>query len=130
MLKYIKRYALADDITIDTLILKGFKLDEKNIAYNTSISLYNDIEVNVDIIINADGTLSFNDLDNVLVFDNRFNQPYTPFYENKLFHFLEFIIFRYNEFMDSLVEKGILVIQDNELENNPKRTLEKDKRTI
>ena len=129
MLKHIKRYELNKEVNIETLLKKGFELGEDGVAYSISYSLYNDIEVNVDIVINADGSLSFNDIDNVVVFDNRFEQPYRPFYENKLFHFLGFIIYRYNEFMDYLVTEGVLKHEElnKELDNNIiKKTLKKD----
>ncbi len=129
MLKHIKRYELTDGLTAEDLESKGFKKFErlssenKITYYNKNSCLYNDIEVFVDIIINDDGSLSFDDCENVLVMDDRFGQPYTPFYDNKLFHFLSYIIFRYNEFMDSLVEDGIL--KQKTLEEEMTRKLEK-----
>ena len=114
MLKTIKRYELSEDVTVEQLESLGFNkfnkdVDGQNVTYyNKCSQLYKDIELFVDIFINEDGTLSFDDCDNVLVIDDNFGQPYTPFYDNKQFQFLSVVIYRYNEFMDKLVEEGIL----------------------
>ena len=83
------------------------------------------------MVINEDGSLSFDDYYNVDVIDKNYNQYYSPFYESKKpFYFLDVVIYRYNEVMDDLVSKGILKLRiiDRDLEEDlpAKRMLKKD----
>ena len=85
--------------------------------------LYDSIEVHVDFDLT---TKQWDDFENVLVFDDDFGQPYTPFYsywngEIQEFPVLEAVVREYNRFMDSLVAKGILdsvYCQDNQTKEN------------
>lgn len=138
MLKTIKKYELADGITSDVLVNNGFTMFSKNqdgqevMYYNTWAPLHKDVEVFIDIIINPDGTLSFDDYENVLVIDDAYGQPYTPFYDNKPFQFLSIVIMKYNEVMDKLVTSGVLKEKEPTLEDGVmKKVLEKkDEKTI
>lgn len=65
-----------------------------------------DFEFSVGLCFNENRS-DWNDFDNVLVLDEDFGQPYTPFYnhykeEVSSFPCLEYCIEKYNEFMDSL----------------------------
>ena len=127
MLKSIKRYELNDGVTIKDLKDSGFLAAEPN-KLNYYSPLYNDIDLFVNISLSDDGMLFFDDETMVQVIDDNFGQYYTPFYNNKPFAFLNFVIYRYNEVMDVLVEKGILKIKviDETLEDLPqKRVLKK-----
>ena len=65
-----------------------------------------DFEFSIDICFKPDIS-DWNDFDNVLVLDEDFLQPYTPFYGNNYkkeisnHPCLEYCIEKYNEFMDS-----------------------------
>ena len=65
-----------------------------------------DFEFSIDICFEGDIS-DWNDFDNVLVLDEDFGQPYTPFYgknykkEISNHPCLEYCIEKYNEFMDS-----------------------------
>ena len=64
-----------------------------------------DFEFSIDICFKEDLS-DWNDFDNVLVLDDDFGQPYTPFYTNYKKEVsnhpcLEYCIEKYNEFMDS-----------------------------
>ena len=74
-------------------ITKFFCLPEYDFEFSISIYFKDDIG-------------DWNDFDNVLVLDDDFGQPYTPFYTNykkevSNFPCLEHCIEKYNEFMDS-----------------------------
>ena len=75
-------------------ISKFFELPEYNFEFSISIYFKDDIG-------------DWNDFDNVLVLDEDFLQPYTPFYgknykkEISNHPCLEYCIEKYNEFMDS-----------------------------
>ncbi len=129
MLKAIKRYDMSDVVDLKVLINSGFKAVEPSV-YCYHCVLYDDIELFVRFYIQDDGSLLFDDYSNVQVIDDNYGQYYTPFYESKKpFHFLNIIIFKYNEAMDSLVLQGVLkpkmIIGELE-ELPPKRTLKKD----
>lgn len=66
---------------------------------------YRDYEISFNLAFNDDPT-DFNDFDNVLILDEEFCQPYTPFYgymgnndEKEPFPFLAWVISEYNEWM-------------------------------
>ena len=127
MLKKIKHYEMADNLDVKKLEKLGFISAEDN-KYSKCINLYDDIEVFIRFNINEDGTLSFDDYDDVDVIDDNYMQYYTPFYESKKpFHFLDLIVFKYNEVMDNLVLNEILKPKEQEeyLEEPMKRTLKK-----
>ena len=101
----INRYKLKDGITIDNLKKIGFsEYDNEGNVLKQNFHLIDEIEV--DIIIPTD-LVKFDDFKNIDILDMDFCQPYTPFYEywNKEvtgFKFLEKVIKRYNEVMDSI----------------------------
>lgn len=105
---------MADNLDIKKLEKLGFiNVDDNN--YSKCINLYDDIEVFIRFNINEDGTLSFDDYDDVDVIDDNYMQYYTPFYESKKpFHFLDLIVFKYNEVMDNLVLNEILKPKEQE----------------
>lgn len=121
MNKKIKRYDL-NNITVEDLIKNEFKYCETGVINSIKTPRYfyikflcDEIELIIEIGINENGTLSFDDYENVLLIDDDFGQPYNPFYRDTEFPFLDKVINKYNEAMDDLVKKGILV--DKVLEN-------------
>lgn len=107
----IKRYKLKNDITKDELLSYGFKLGGSWINKDADIFISknfyfkkSDFEFSINIALDSN-TLDFDDFDNVLVIDEDFGQPYTPFYdyfdENVSdFKVLEYVINCYNTTMD------------------------------
>lgn len=118
MLDTIKRYELNDYIDLDSLKEYGFK--EGGFIYKDSKKVFlshmlkDDISIHMEIKVNEDGSLEFDDFDSIYVLDEEFLQPYMPFYQDKTFGFLKAVIHSYNCFMDTLVEAGIL--KEKELE--------------
>ena len=107
----INRYKLKDGISMDEILteLKERKLPQSEggafvhkdayiVFWHT---LVDDIEVNIAL---PENLTKWDDFDYVLVLDDSFGQPYTPFYEckDKPFLFLLNVIGHYNKFMDSL----------------------------
>lgn len=110
----IKRFKLKDNITKDDLIALGFKSGGTWIKKDAELFLSKychykklDFEYTIDIAFSSDIN-DWNDFDNVLVMDDDFGQPYTPFYYDNYgkditdFPALEHVISSYNEFMSSL----------------------------
>ena len=113
MREKMKRYELANNVDVNTLIKSGFReggfiKEMPSPKYFYYKYLLNDIELHVEVSVNADGTLFFDDYTSVYVIDDTFGQPYMPFYNEEFdSHYLNKVIIKYNEAMDSLVEKGI-----------------------
>ena len=110
----IKRFKLKDNITKEELISLGFKSGGSWIKKDAELFLskyfyYKEahFEYSIGIAFSHDIN-DWNDFDNVLILDEDFCQPYTPFYgdnygeEIKDFPALENVIFKYNEFMSGL----------------------------
>lgn len=110
----IERYKLRDGVTREELLENGFKEGGTWINKDAKLFLSRDfedkkagIEFSINIAFGSDIS-DWNDFDNVLVLDEDFCQPYTPFYgddygkEIKNFPTLESVIQIYNEFMNSL----------------------------
>ena len=120
----IKKYVLNKNLTEQILIDNGFKYaNDKSDSgiygpvYFYFKTLYDDIELHVEIGINDDGTLSFNDTKNVLVFDDECGQMYHPFYREDVdTPYVNSVIAGYNEAMDYLASKGIL--KEKTMEDN------------
>lgn len=103
-------YKLKDNITRRDLIELGFKEGNWQSKYkdiecvSKSIMLFGDINLNICIKTNP---MEFDDYEDVLMLDDAFCQPYTPFYGDNYkkeiagFRFLEKVIDKYNEAMDS-----------------------------
>lgn len=113
MREIIKRYVLDDSVNIDKLVGNhftegGFISEIPSPKYSYSSYLVGDIEIHIEIAINLDGTLFFDDCDSIYIIDDYFGQPYYPFY-NETFDnkFVNKVIIRYNQFMDDFVKKGI-----------------------
>lgn len=110
----IKRYKLRDDVTKDELLQCGLKEGGTWIKKDAKIFLtqcfdYKKAHFEFSINIAFDSNIGdWNDFDNVLVIDENFCQPYTPFYgknygkEINDFAALEYVIQKYNEFMSGL----------------------------
>lgn len=108
-----KSYKLKYIPTEEQLIKAGARhggswIDEKSALYISKffeLPEYN-FEFSIDICFKEDIS-DWNDFDNVLVLDDDFGQPYTPFYMDNYkkeisdFPCLEYCIEKYNEFMDS-----------------------------
>lgn len=110
----IKRFKLKDNITKEDLIALGFKNGGSWIKKDAELFLSKcfvykktDFECSIDIAFSSNIN-DWNDFDNVLVMDEDFGQPYTPFYGDNYgkdinnFPTLEYTIFKYNEFMSGL----------------------------
>ena len=107
--KAINKYRIKEGTTIED-ILKELKAKDipnaeggswvnKNAYHVFWKVLVSSIEV--DIALPKDLS-EWDDFDYVLVMDDDFGQPYTPFYGKESFHALLNIIGHYNKFMDSL----------------------------
>lgn len=110
----IKRFKVKNNITKQELISLGFKSGGSFVKEDAELylskSFYNkktDFEYSIDIVFSSDIN-NWNDFDNVLIIDENFCQPYTPFYGNNYgkdindFPVLEMVINKYNQFMSSL----------------------------
>lgn len=110
----IKRFKLKDNVTRDDLIALGFRNGGSWIKKDAELFLsrcfkYEETEFEYSISIAFSSDINdWNDFDNVLVLDEDFCQPYTPFYGDNYgkditdFPTLENTIFKYNEFMSGL----------------------------
>ena len=115
----IKRFKLKNDIIKDDLTSLGFKNGGSWIKEDAELFICKSFEYkrdgferypfeySISVAFSSDIN-DWNDFDNVLILDEDFCQPYTPFYGDNYgkdinnFPVLEDVIFRYNEFMDSL----------------------------
>lgn len=110
----IKRFKLKDNITKKELISLGFKSGGSWIKKDAELFLskcfyHKDTHFEYSIGITFSSNINdWNDFDNVLVLDEDFCQPYTPFYGGNFgkdianFPILENVIIKYNEFMSDL----------------------------
>lgn len=107
----IKRYKLKDGVTHEFLLANGCKeggvwIDESAVFY-ISKPLVDEVSLNIGF---PDDLSKWNDVYYILVLDEDFGQPYTPFYHyaqtrirgGKPFKFLSRVIAAYNKTMDSL----------------------------
>ena len=110
----IKRFKLKDGITKDDLIALGFKSGGTWVKKDAELFLSKyvcvqgcDFEYSINVAFGQDIN-DWNDFDNVLILDEDFGQPYTPFYGENYgkciagFPVLESVIDGYNEFMSGL----------------------------
>ena len=110
----IKRFKLKENITKEDLIALGFKDGGAWIKTDAELFLDKyfcfkkiDFEYSIGIAFSSNIN-DWNDFDNVLILDEAFCQPYTPFYGDnygkdiKNFPALENVISEYNKFMGSL----------------------------
>lgn len=110
----IKRFKLKDDVTKEDLLAVGCKDGGTWIRKDAKLFLSRcfyyketDFEFAIDIAFGPD-IHDWNDFDNILVMDEDFGQPYTPFYGDNYgkdiegFPTLEYAILKYNEFMSGL----------------------------
>ena len=124
MREIIKKYEISEDISIYKLEKNNFRriepTEENNLLrYIYKKSLPEDLCLYVEIKITKDNKFVFDEETTVEIIDESFGQPYGAFYnEDKDFPFLNDIIRKYNETMDSLVEKGIL--QEKKLKKTKK----------
>lgn len=110
----VKRYKIKDGTTKGKLIECGFKSGGSWVRDDAELILtrfFENKKIRFEFSINivfSSGIADWNDLGNVLVEDESFCQPYTPFYEmcrkTKVnpFPALEYIVNTYNDFMSSL----------------------------
>lgn len=106
----IKQYKLKPNVTKKDLFKAGFKeggwqkkFKDPKVSYYAI--LVDEIELHIEI---ETDTMEFNCIDNVLVLDADFCQPYTPFYGESKSKYLNDVIRNYNIIMDNLVHKDIL----------------------
>lgn len=132
----IKKYVLNETVTEEVLKSCGFKYKNDGSVLGINTPLYyffkyliDDIELHIEISINQDKTLSFDDFDNVLLLDDDFCQPYHPFYKEEVdTPFINEVIQKYNEAMDELVNEGILKEVTKEIVETSKNSMSR-KRT-
>lgn len=110
----IKRFKLKDNVTRDDLFSLGFAPGGSWIKKDAEMFLskyfyYQDTDFEYSICIAFGPNINdWNDFDNVLVLDEDFCQPYTPFYGDNYgkdiadFPVLEDVISKYNIFMSGL----------------------------
>ena len=114
----INKYILNERININTLLKDGFKIVEKEDNSRKLVfqrRLTGKIDVLINIIID-DNSLLFDESENIYIIDRESRQLYYPFYTCQIgFPLLNEVIIKYNEFMDSLIEEGILVKQSNKV---------------
>lgn len=106
----INRYKLKDGVTKDDLLKLGFRPGGTYIKEDADISWFRTLvdSISLDIAFPEDIS-KWNDFDYVIVIDEDFGQPYTPFYshyeddeDSECFVFLRKVITAYNKVMDSL----------------------------
>lgn len=110
----IKRFKLSDDVTREKLIELGAREGGTWVKDDAELFLSKDVyykpfdfEFSIDIAFTSN-IHNWNDFDNVLVIDDDFGQPYTPFYHDNYgkditgFPALELVIKTYNEYLSSL----------------------------
>ena len=110
MIKAIHRYKLKDGVSHADIAkeLKRLKIQTHEggsyINKNSSYSFFKVLKDEIEACVAFPEDLSlWDDFDYVLVLDDSFGQPYTPFYESeKPFVYMLDIIGRYNKLMDSL----------------------------
>ena len=105
----VNRYRMRQGVTVDTikaeLKRRGLPSSSGGLYINAKSvfcfwkSLVEDIEVAIAIPENLS---EWDDENYVLVMDDSFGQPYTPFYMDGSFLFLEKVKLEYNRFMNSL----------------------------
>lgn len=110
----INRYKLKPNITTSDLIALnaregGIWINKESKLFLSKYFYYKPYEFEFSIGISfKDNIHDWNDFDNILVLDEDFGQPYTPFYGDNFgedvinFPCLEFVIEKYNEYMNSL----------------------------
>ena len=115
----IKKYELSSNVTTEDLLKNGFKYSEKGCIKDITTPRYHfikyltkDFELLIEIGINEDGTLLFDDEKHVLLLDDDFCQPYGPFYDEVNSPIVNDLINKYNEVMDKFVENGIMREKD------------------
>ena len=105
----INHYKLKKGVTIDKILeeAKSKRINSskhcsyvnKDAEYVLFKSLFKDISINIAF---PKDLSKWDDFDYVLVLDDSFCQPYTPFYGGSTIPFALTVIDRYNKFMDSL----------------------------
>ena len=103
----INRYTLKPNITESDLLSRGFNKGGSWIYDGCEIYRFIPLNDSIELNIGFDGSKEWNDIDNILVLDDDFGQPYTPFYryydeDINDYEFLENVVKRYNEVMDNL----------------------------
>jgi len=109
----VNKYKLKDGVTAEDIIreVKAKKMTVgqygRYIHPDVKFSAYKEIVENISVCIGFPEDLSkWDDFNYVLVMDEDFGQPYTPFYnveeENKRFAFVMNVVGHYNKLMDSL----------------------------
>ena len=110
----IKRFKLKDGITKDDLVTLGFKSGGTWVHKDAKLFICKefrykkfDFDYSISIAFGPDLN-DWNDFDNVLILDEAYCQPYTPFYGDNYgkdindFPVLESVIVNYNDFMSGL----------------------------
>lgn len=111
MLKTIKNYTFNEGIRAQEFEKVKFhrnnnQLTENKIQYVKTI--YDDIELQIDLSVDDNGKIVSADTTNMLVVDSGLMIPYSPFYDSdNEFEYLNEVVHAYNGEMDNLVEAGI-----------------------
>ena len=120
----INEYKIKDNLTKEELLLQGFTNYNKDYLYYVT-PLSKTVSLNISIPIRQQ-KIDTNETE-IEVLDDDFLQPYHPFYmwletsNSNTFPTLDKIIKNYIKEMDSLVEKGIFIKNEQEKEKPKKR---------
>ena len=105
----INHYELSQDYTLDDIIheVKKRKLPNSDggayIHKDSVFCFWQVLADDIEVCIGFPSDLSeWNDEDYILVLDDQFGQPYTPFYSTHRFPFVNNVIGHYNKFMNSI----------------------------
>ena len=96
------------DAYLDKSIYKTMRVTMHDDDASSTWTEKREYEISIIIAFDSSDLESWNDFDNVLVLDEDFCQPYTPFYGDNYkkevsdFPFLEWVISEYNALFDSL----------------------------
>ena len=109
MINAINRYKLKDDVTMDEIlselkernlpVSEGGKYINDKACYSTWKVLVDGISINIAF---PENPIEWDDYEFVLVMDDDFCQPYTPFYRASIYPYLLNVVGHFNKFMDSL----------------------------
>lgn len=112
----VNRYELSENVTIKMLKESGFKEvksdDKITLVYYRQ--LITDIDLFIEFDITNSSILKFDDSINISIIDDEFCQYYQPFYSSISNSYSDRVIKRYNNIMNSLVNKKIFKIKEKE----------------
>ena len=110
----VNRYELEENVTIETLKEAGFR--EIKSGNRIILSYYRELIKDIDLFIEFDITnpniITFDVDKNISVIDDICGQYLNAFYDNVDNDYINRVVRRYNEVMNSLVNKGIFKVKE------------------